>query len=292
MLQGKYPLLVALVLGLMAGLISYSAIQSQQRSVVQEWRTVQVLCATQVVERGTEIDENLIGACEIPEKFVTESFFVLPEDGSPMYQLPYGQKVLVPLHAGDPLLHSHFETVRDFNLAERIPHRARAIAVEVDERGSVNQWIRANDHVDVIGSFRDPDSREMVTVTLMQNVIVLATGRLHADSTYASEDDKKYSHVVLLVTPEEAEVLALAQESGNVMMSLRHPEDTEEPAEIAARKTDYNTLMTGESQRRKARDNAFQHRFAIPNLEIPGAARPKGPQIDVIRGVQTGQTGQ
>lgn len=293
MLQGKYPLLVALVLGLMAGLISYSAIQSQQRSVVREWSTVQVLCATTEIERGTEIDENLVGACEIPEKFVTESFFVLPEDGGPMYQLPYGQKVLVPLHAGDPLLYSHFEAVRDFKLAESIPHRARAIAVEVDAKASVNRWIRANDHVDVLGSFRDPDTRDLVTVTLMQNVIVLATGSIHADSTYASDDDKQYNHVVLLVTQEEAEVLALAQESGNLTMTLRHPEDLEEPTEVAARKTDYNTLMTGEAQRRKARDDAFQGRLAVPAVEIPRPRAPSGPQIEVIEGTQRRQqTGQ
>lgn len=283
MLQGKYSLLIALVLAVLAGLISYSAIQSQQRNVIREWKTVQVLCATAYVGRGTEVDETVIGVCEIPEKFVTQSFFVIPDDGSPSFQLPYGQKVLVPLHEGDPLMHNHFETVRDFNLAESIPPRARAIAVEVDPKGSVNQWIRANDHVDVLGSFRDPDTREMVTVTLMQNAIVLATGKLHANTTYASEDDKRYNHVVLLVTQEEAEVLTLAQESGTVVMTLRHPEDLEEPSEVAARKTDYNTLMTGEAQRRKARDSAFQSRLT-PVLDAPvRRARPQD-TIEVIQG--------
>src|SRR5690606_39815163 len=34
-----------------------------------------------------------------------------------------------------------------------------------------------SDHVDVLATFRDPGSQEMVTVTLLHNVVVLATGR-------------------------------------------------------------------------------------------------------------------
>lgn len=256
MLQGKYPLLIALVLGLMAGLIAYSAIKARERSVVREWATVHVLCAKEMVPQGTELEESMVGVCEIPEKFVTESFFTVSGDQLP--QMPYGQKVLVPLHARDPILHSHFESVRDFVLAENVPARARAIAVEVNEKGSVNQWIRPNDHVDVLGTFRE-ENRDLVTVTLMQNAIVLATGRLHGHSTHATEEDKRYSHVVLLATPREAEILTLAQESGTVALVLRNPNDLE-VEDVVGMKTDNKSLFTGQRERYKERELAFQKR--------------------------------
>lgn len=244
MLQGKYPLLIALALGLLAGVIAYSAIKARERAVREGWATTRILCASQDVTEGVELDENSVATCEIPEKFVTESFIKVGDDNEPA-MMPIGQKVLVPLKAGDPILYSHFESQRDFSLSESIPTKARAIAIELAEKGSVNQWVRPNDHVDVVGTFRDPETRELIAVTLLQNLIVLATGRISGMSIVVNEDDRRYSQVVLMALPEEAEILALAQESGTLTLTLRNPKDLEiEP--VRTTKTDGKTLLTGE----------------------------------------------
>lgn len=247
MLQGKYPLLIALVLGLLAGIIAYSAIKAREHEVREGWDTVRILCARVDVEAGTELDEEMVGDCLIPSKFVTDSFIRIPEGEEAATQMPYGQKVLVPLKAGDPVLGSHFEAERDFILADSVPARARAISVEVNERSSVNNWIRPNDHVDVVGTFRDRQTSELIAVTLLENLIVLATGK-HSGMNHMSEEDKKYSQVVLLVGPEEAEILALAQETGTVTLVMRNPRDMD-VAEARTTKTDTQTLITGERSR-------------------------------------------
>ncbi len=100
----------------------------------------------------------------------------------------------------------------------RLSHtvRKRGQALEVEARGAGH--VRANDHLDVLGTFTDPRTESSVTVTLLQNVIVLAPPEVNPGEEPA--------HVLtLLVLPEEAEVLALAGHLGELHVSLRHPED-------------------------------------------------------------------
>ncbi len=78
------------------------------------------------------------------------------------------------------------------------------MSIEVNERSSAGQWVRPNDHVDVIGTFRDASSNEMVAVTLLQNVIVLATGKDTA-ATQSRNRRAGYGTVTLLALPEESE---------------------------------------------------------------------------------------
>lgn len=236
MLSGKNPLFIALALGLLAGLIAYSAIKAQQRKVKAGWETVRILCADQDVPEGTELDQDMVAVKEMPEKFVTESFIRIEEDNTSKHELPFGQRVMVPLKKGDPILISHFESAREAEFSTMINQKGRAVTIDVSERHAVGLWVRPNDHVDVVGTFRDPGSAGgekgegsggagMKTVTLLQNVVVLATGHVNANTTYVPEEEKRYQTVTLLVLPEEAEILTLAQETGALTLLLRNPDD-------------------------------------------------------------------
>src|SRR5207249_1823259 len=148
----------------------------------------------------------MVAVKEMPAKFVTGSFIQADEHGSSEQQTPVGQRLLVPLKAGDPILVSHFESARDADLATLISPKGRAVTIDVQEKNAVGLWVRPNDHVDVIGSFRDAQTQQLKTVTLLQNVVVLATGRVNAATSRLAEEDRRYSSVTLLVLPEEAEI--------------------------------------------------------------------------------------
>ena len=49
------------------------------------------------------------------------------------------------------------------------------MTIDAAKTTAVGGWVRPNDHVDVIGIFKDPQTNESVAVTLMENVMVLAT---------------------------------------------------------------------------------------------------------------------
>jgi len=250
MLQGKYPLLIALVLGLLAALVSISAIRSAEKRARDGWDPVQVVCAAADVDEGTELDGSMAQTCPLPSRVVTESFIRIEEGEDPV-SVVAGQRVLVPLKKGDPILYSHFESSQEISLSESVPQGLRAVAIEVTEKASVGQWIKPSDHVDVVGTFRDLETRELMAVTMLQNVVVLATGKITGNSTYVAEEDKRWQHAVLLVAPEEAEMVALASEYGSLTLTLRNTKDIEVP-NSDRKKTDVSTLLTGQQKEIRA----------------------------------------
>jgi len=110
----------------------------------------------------------------------------------------------------------------------------------------VGGWIRPNDHVDILGAFRDPTVGEQVAVTLMQNVVVLATGKITGTTNInlLPESQREYANLTFLLLPEEAEILSLASDMGALTLTLRNPEDIDLQEERG--KATIQTLLTGE----------------------------------------------
>jgi pilus assembly protein CpaB len=244
LLSGKNPLLIALALGLCAGVVAWLSIKGKERKIKDKWQTVNVLCAKVDIPEGTELDQEMIAVREMPTQFVTESFIKVEEDGSLKQDSPDGQRVMLPLKAGDPILISHFESAREAEFSTMINPKGRAVTIDVQEKTAVGMWVRPNDHVDIIGSFRDPETSQLKTITLLQNVVVLATGRITANTTFVPEDEKKFQSVTLLVLPEEAEILTLGQELGTITLLLRNPDDLDYQDKRMV--VDQKTLLTGE----------------------------------------------
>jgi pilus assembly protein CpaB len=242
MLKGKTPLLVAVVLGLFAGIVAYSAIQKKQNDVRRGWNLVPVVVSAIDIAEGTVVTFDMISQRSVPEQFVTSSV-VKPDSASYIVN----QKVLVPVQAGDPLLWSQFETTKAAErLSTKVQKKARAITVDMSGSSSVGGWVRPNDHVDILGTFKDTQTNETVAVTLLQNVIVLATGKITGTTNVnlIPEGQRTYSNVSLLVLPEEAEILVLAGESGALTLSLRNEDDVDVLQEKG--RATINTLLSGE----------------------------------------------
>src|SRR5690606_5157869 len=152
-------------------------------------------------------------------------------------RLVVGQRLEAPLQAGDPVLWSHFSTGGAGGLARAVQAQGRGVTLQVGEAASVGGWVRPNDHVDVLATFRDPVTHDLATVTLLQNVLVLATGG-------PEDGGAGDGTATVLVLPEEAEILVLAQEMGTIHLALRHPDDLEVRADRG--RTTAQTLLTGE----------------------------------------------
>jgi pilus assembly protein CpaB len=97
--------------------------------------------------------------------------------------------------------------------------------------------VRPNDHVDVIGTFDFEGAggrRNFVTCTILQNVLVLATGSETSKSRLQTQGlNRAYSTVTLEVTPREAEMLAFAEQiKGRLVLTLRNRNDTSYEKEL------------------------------------------------------------
>lgn len=257
MLKGRLPLVIALVLGALAGVIAWGTVKKKEAEIQKGWDLVPVLVVDRDVPEGTVLTPDMIAQRQIPEQFVTDSVMTPDE----IEYLSKGVKVLVRLQAGDPVLWSHFQSTKGFErLSTIVQKKGRAINLGVDEIQSVGGWVRPNDHVDILGTFRDPATRELVSVTLLQNVIILATGKITGTTNQLalSEADRKYNTVSVLVLPEEAEILSLAGDMGKLTLTLRNPEDISFQEERG--RATIATLLTGERTKalRKRRIETIQ----------------------------------
>jgi Flp pilus assembly protein CpaB len=107
----------------------------------------------------------------------------------------------------------------------RLPDPLRVITLSVDGASTVTP----GDRLDLLASFVDPKTNQMVTLTLLDNVITLG----------ASGDQ-----LTLVVMPLEAQMVVLAGAIGQLKASLRNPEDT--TIQEGSSRATIETLITGE----------------------------------------------
>jgi pilus assembly protein CpaB len=100
----------------------------------------------------------------------------------------------------------------------------RAIAVPITDASGVAGLIQPRSRVDVLFT-RSGTVAEVSTITILQDVEVLAVGRITQVGQTVDPRAPKVPVATLLVTPEEARRLELAKNQGKISLALRNPLD-------------------------------------------------------------------
>ena len=117
-------------------------------------------------------------------------------------------------------------------MATLVAQGKRAVAINIDASGatSAGGFVLPNDRVDVLRTYRDEDAAKagqpdaFVTETLLRNVKVLAVGQ-----NVQTENGKTViigSNATLELDPKQAEMITLAQRTGQLSLTLRSLLDT------------------------------------------------------------------
>ncbi len=186
-----------------------------------------------------------------------------------------GRGVISALVQGEPIVDSRLAPMGSGGgLAATIKEGMRATAVRVDEVVGVAGFVTPGMRVDVLVSGVPPgtqgNNQETQTRTILQNIEVLSAGTdIQKDATGKPQ---QVQVINLLVTPEQAQILALAANQMKIQLVLRNPLDT--------KITDVQqTAMT----------NLFGGDKPAPKAVVRKAAKPAGPApftITVINGSQ------
>lgn len=228
MKPNKLRLFIAILLGLIVALMLRSYIREVKRSSYGGMKLVKAIVAKKDLPQGTVLEESLIAKRSIPREFLTGDFIKVQE-----YRLILGQKIQAHIRKGEPILWSHVGAEERKGFSSGIPEKKRALTIGVDELTGVGGMISPHDHVDILityaGSSKAPEPPEVKTITLLQDIPVLAVGRRASEyqpiSAFAERTG--YSAVTLCLSPLEAELLAFAQEHGRLYLTLRNPQDRE-----------------------------------------------------------------
>jgi pilus assembly protein CpaB len=110
-------------------------------------------------------------------------------------------------------------------LPPTITEGMRALSVKVNEVIGVAGYVVPGTRVDVIVTLRAAGSNDSMTRVVVSNVQVLTAGT-RMDAAQARDGKPISANVVtLLVTPPDAERIALAANEGSIMLTLRNPLD-------------------------------------------------------------------
>lgn len=219
---------ISIVCGLVAILMVNTYMTKKEADLYEGMDLVPVVAAARDLKAGEKITMEMLARREVPSKYVQGSA-VDPSN----VELAVNQKLNFPLKRGDTLLWTDLESETDRlsfqGMSYSISEKERALSIAVSETAGVAGHISPNDHVDILCTVNDRESGEEATLTLLQNITVLATGD---DTSGEERGRRRYSTLTLSVTLEEAEILVFASKKGELTTVLRHPENITTAEEI------------------------------------------------------------
>ena len=242
LMKREIVLVASLAAGVLAAVLTRvylsakdAEVQGLKNAINAKYGTMDVLCFDKEVPSGTVLAKSDLGLKTVPAIGLRGQALELEDLGSAL-----GRKTLLGHKRGDVLFWADLEggNPAAAGLSADVKKTMRAVSINCSGAASVSSMVRPNDHVDVIGTFDfDRDGargKNFVTCTILQNVLVLATGTRTA-KTRAKDLGlaSGYSTVTLEVTPREAEMLAFAEQmKGRLVLSLRNRNDTSYEKEL------------------------------------------------------------
>lgn len=225
--------------GLLAGMVGFGLLAAlgahryiQERIDVERVRLgaaherVEVLVASRAMQRGEAVSIENLAVRALPRDLIPGGAL------SPArIDAVQGLRLQWPMQPGEPLLASAVFAAESAGLSSRLKPGIRALTIAVDETNAISGLLQPGDRIDLLLSWRPAPAAGMtlpeLTRTIMQDVVVMATGR-NARATPTDEGSARtFSAITVEVDPEQAQRLVVAQRSGRLTAVLRNPSDRE-----------------------------------------------------------------
>ena len=222
----KKRTLIVLVLAIVSGSVAaYSALRYLQdrpatlMASAPEFETRPVVVAARDVPLGHRLGDEDLQVVQWPSNSLPVGHAADPAE-------ILGRTVVTDLYTNEPILATRLAETGLHGMIPLIPAGMRALSVKVDEVVGVAGFVTPQTRVDVILIMTLPGGREAISKVILQNIQALASNQ---QITQNEAGEPIVSTVVtVLVTPEQAEKLALAATQGRIQMALRNTLDQED----------------------------------------------------------------
>ena len=230
-MKQKLLLVAAVGFGLLAFYLTYTQLQYEKNKLRARTQRVELIKLKDTKAPGEVVEESDITPYTAERFRSQRSDEILWKNRFEILKL----KADRTLQAGTILRYSDIrnDTSRRAGLAGVVKMGMRAISISVDATSSVSSMIKPEDNVDIIGTFRFPEmkgdkSLDVITMTILQSVRVLATGKQLANKRVGARGrrSKGYSTITLELTPKEVEMIVFATQKGRLVLSLRSYNET------------------------------------------------------------------
>jgi pilus assembly protein CpaB len=209
---------LALAVGLLVSYTVYSKLRSSA-SASDNANGVPVVVAAGDIQVGTKLAATDVRVIAIPSS-------ALPPGAFSATAKVIGRGAILPVSKGDFILPSKLAPLNaGTGLPSMIPQGMRAVSVRVNDVVSVAGFVQPGTRVDVLatGNSVGASGGGRQTTTVLENILVIAVGK----SLDRNAPDAQTAPVItLLVSPDDAQKLALVSQEGRIQLSLRNPLDT------------------------------------------------------------------
>jgi len=218
------PIAISLIVAVAGSYFLYRWIEKQRapQEVVQvQAEAVPVIVAAVDLPWGTKLKPEMIKTAPYLKESLPSGYFSNTKDLK-------DRILLTPLKINDPITEPKLApiSIETGGVGAVLKPGKRAIGVKGNKVIGISGFIKPGNRVDVLVTIEDPEKKEEKTKTILENLLVLATG------TQIQENEKGEPSPVdvyaLEVTPKEAEKLALAAVEGKLQLALRPVTDMDE----------------------------------------------------------------
>lgn len=235
-------LLMALAFGALAFWLSSQHLAQKEAELAASLqgkaiRNVAVIVASTDISEGSPVSGGNLAVAEVPAAH--EPLDALSPDE---FDLIDGRTALRDIPQGRPVLRSYISSALTERFSDLLSVGQRALTFSVDALNSSDGMLKPGDRVDLfllskalVGS-TELDEKELIP--LLQNVAVLATGKnpvVPIPDQPGSGDwgESQYNTLTVAVTPEQAQKVLIAKDSGSIVTLLRNRQDHQQlPASI------------------------------------------------------------
>jgi pilus assembly protein CpaB len=270
-------LVVVIIAVAVAALASFGVFRAIQRMPVREVevRSLYQVVAARELAMGALITKDDVKMVAWPATSPVDKGFTKVEDvlnrglvDGVVANEPLTEGKLAPLEAGG-------------GLPPTITEGMRALSVKVNEVIGVAGYVVPGTHVDVIVTLpMRGSSNESMTRIVVSDVEVLTAGT-RMDAAKARDGQPIAANVVtLLVTPDDAERVALASTEGSIMLTLRNPLDRN-PTKTPGVRT--AALLGAPAPQPEVKSTKTGRRIAIPPPPPPAPDVKPAYRVETIR---------
>ena len=225
-MTNKLALAVAVVLGVLSIVGIKAYVDQMKKQNRMESELIPVLVAGRDLVENQLCTENDLEVANFPREVLEKGLrnaWIKESDRATIV----GQKTRTKVKAGQILMNVHFDTSGGGSGKRlKFPPTHRAVTSPISVDGGLAGMLKPGDYVDIVGKLSSGQSEEMVR-TLLKSVLILATD--NRTDPYGAGRSTGYRTLTFRLTPDQANRLLFASNSGKIYCLLRKDETSIEP---------------------------------------------------------------
>ena len=271
----KMKTIIVLAFAVGCGLIAMMGVQqmiSQQAG--NEDVPVKVLVATADIPPGVLLNENSSAFEDYPSSAV-------PADAVRNKEDYLGCGLKVPVDKGDIIRMVKLGTRGEIAASASIPKGMRTFSFKVDDTKTHSGLLQPGDRVDLILTFEYRSNQGDIvtrTDTLLEYIEVFASDEFRNLEVGESREIKA-KNLTLLVTPDQANILQLANTKGELSPIMRNKEDKELAHAGAVDESLLMLLASGKVQ--EIEEEEVLEQPELPPVETPVVVIEQAPEVAI-----------